>query len=73
MAASCANTIEQPECANASECRWQTWRAMKEVFAAGRTRAIGVSNFLRRHLDDLNDLLDVVQRRLRTPLMESAG
>lgn len=30
-----------------------TWRAMEEILASGRTRAIGVCNHLRHHLDDL--------------------
>ena len=30
-----------------------TWRAMEEILASGRTRAIGVCNFLPHHLDEL--------------------
>ncbi len=30
-----------------------TWRAMEEILASGRARAIGVSNFLPQHLDRL--------------------
>lgn len=33
--------------------RRETWRAMEAILASGRCRAIGVSNFLPRHLDDL--------------------
>ncbi len=31
----------------------ETWRAMEEIYAKGRVRAIGVSNFLVHHLEDL--------------------
>jgi diketogulonate reductase-like aldo/keto reductase len=33
--------------------RLESWRAMEELLAAGKARAIGVSNFLERHLDEL--------------------
>jgi len=36
-----------------------TWRAMEELQAAGRTRAIGVSNFLPKHLELLADTATV--------------
>ena len=31
----------------------ETWKALEQLYAEGRVRAIGVSNFLRRHLEDL--------------------
>ena len=31
----------------------ETWKAMEEIYASGRARAIGVSNFQRHHLDRL--------------------
>jgi methylglyoxal/glyoxal reductase len=31
----------------------ETWRALEEIYNQGRARAIGVSNFLIHHLDDL--------------------
>ena len=30
-----------------------TWKAMEELYAAGRIRSIGISNFLPRHIDEL--------------------
>jgi diketogulonate reductase-like aldo/keto reductase len=38
----------------------ETWRAMEEIQAAGKTRAIGVSNFLTHHLDLLLEHATVV-------------
>ncbi len=40
--------------------RLESWRAMEELLAAGKTRAIGVSNFLERHLDELLENAAVV-------------
>jgi diketogulonate reductase-like aldo/keto reductase len=31
----------------------ETWKALEQLYAEGRVRAIGVSNFLRKHLEDL--------------------
>jgi len=31
----------------------ETWKALEQIHAEGRVRAIGVSNFLRHHLEDL--------------------
>ncbi|MGD0590195.1 MAG: aldo/keto reductase [Bacteroidota bacterium] len=31
----------------------ETWKALEHLYAEGRVRAIGVSNFLRHHLEDL--------------------
>jgi diketogulonate reductase-like aldo/keto reductase len=38
----------------------ETWRAMEEIQASGKTRAIGVSNFLTHHLDVLLESANVV-------------
>ncbi|HET9690526.1 MAG TPA: aldo/keto reductase [Acidimicrobiales bacterium] len=38
----------------------ETWRAMEEIAATGRVRAIGVSNFQQSHLQRLFDETDVV-------------
>ncbi len=31
----------------------ETWRALEHLYSEGRVRAIGVSNFLKHHLEDL--------------------
>ena len=31
----------------------QAWQAMEEIYRSGRAKAVGVSNFLRHHLEDL--------------------
>ncbi len=36
-----------------------TWRAMEEILASGRTRAIGVCNFLAHHIDQLMESASV--------------
>lgn len=35
------------------KCLRESWRAMEELYESGKCRAIGVSNFLERHLDRL--------------------
>jgi diketogulonate reductase-like aldo/keto reductase len=35
------------------EVNAETWRAMEEIYKAGKARAIGVSNFLPHHVDEL--------------------
>lgn len=37
----------------------ETWKAMEEILAAGKARAIGVSNFRAHHLDELFKKADV--------------
>lgn len=40
---------------------WQgSWRALEEIYATGRAKAIGVSNFLQHHLEALLDFAKVV-------------
>ena len=40
--------------------RRESWRAMEELLATGAARAIGVSNFLEHHLDELLETATVV-------------
>lgn len=42
------------------ETRIEAWRDIEEIYVSGRARAIGVSNFLAHHLQDLLDKTDVV-------------
>jgi diketogulonate reductase-like aldo/keto reductase len=40
--------------------RLESWRALEKIHAEGRARAIGVSNFMRRHLEELLGVAKVV-------------
>jgi diketogulonate reductase-like aldo/keto reductase len=40
--------------------RGETWRALEEIYEKGRVRAIGVSNFTIRHLEELNETLELM-------------
>jgi len=40
--------------------RLESWRALEKIHAEGRARAIGVSNFMRRHLEELLAVAKVV-------------
>ena len=35
------------------DCHVETWRVMEAIYAGGRAKAIGVSNFLVHHLEDV--------------------
>jgi diketogulonate reductase-like aldo/keto reductase len=45
---------------SAKEFRQRTWRQMELQLESGRCKAIGVSNFLERHLDDLMETASVM-------------
>lgn len=34
-------------------CYLETWKAMEEIYRSGRAKAIGVSNFMQHHLEDI--------------------
>lgn len=38
----------------------ETWKALEKLYSEGKVRAIGVSNFLRHHLDDLLNSASIV-------------
>lgn len=41
-------------------CRQSTWRAMELIFERGKARAIGVSNFEEKHMQDILDMNSLV-------------
>ncbi|HSX23536.1 MAG TPA: aldo/keto reductase, partial [Candidatus Saccharimonadales bacterium] len=43
-----------------TEKRQDSWRAMTEIYRSGRAKAVGVSNFLVRHLEELSQTSDLV-------------
>ena len=45
---------------NWQEVNAETWRAMETIYRAGKARAIGVSNFLPRHLEPLLKTAEIV-------------
>ena len=40
--------------------RLESWRAMEKVLSHGKAKAIGVSNFMKRHIEELLDNSDIV-------------
>jgi len=53
-----------------------TWRAMEELLAAGRVRAIGVCNFLEPHLEELRSVANTqpaVDQVEHHPRLQQAG
>lgn len=49
-----------PEAADWRELDADTWRAMEELYRAGRVRAIGLSNFLPHHIENLLKYCEVM-------------
>ena len=49
--------LHWPECPDATpdpaDCLRGTWRAMEDLYESGKCRAVGVSNFLERHLEGI--------------------
>ncbi|MEP1445291.1 MAG: aldo/keto reductase [Paraglaciecola sp.] len=43
-----------------ADCYLQTWQVMEEIYRSGRAKAIGVSNFLIPHLEDILQNSDTV-------------
>lgn len=43
-----------------SDKRKDSWRAMSEIYKSGHAKAVGVSNFLVRHLEDIQEVSDIV-------------
>ncbi|MBK00392.1 MAG: oxidoreductase, partial [Euryarchaeota archaeon] len=41
-------------------CRKEVWRAMEEILETGKARAIGVSHYCKRHLQDILDIPNTV-------------
>jgi diketogulonate reductase-like aldo/keto reductase len=49
----------QPSVEHARNLRIDTWKAMEKLYEEGKCRAIGVSNFEKRHLDGLINENDI--------------
>lgn len=45
--------LPAPDCADWKQLDIDTWRAMEELYQEGRIRAIGLSNFLPHHIENL--------------------
>jgi diketogulonate reductase-like aldo/keto reductase len=42
------------------DLRLDSWRAMEKLLSEGKARAIGISNFMKRHVEELLDNTDIV-------------
>jgi diketogulonate reductase-like aldo/keto reductase len=56
----------------ATEKRGESWKALEEIFASGRAKAIGVSNYTARHLEELLANSKVVPAVNKNPCWSSA-
>lgn len=45
---------------NSKELNAETWKAMEKLYKSGRVKSIGVSNFLKHHLEDLLETAEIV-------------
>lgn len=41
------------------QCLRETWKAMEELYASGKCKAIGVSNFLQQHLEEISEICTI--------------
>lgn len=58
--------------ARANQRRLETWRQLERLYDSGRVRAIGVSNFLERHLEPLVEACSV-RPMVRQPAVPSSS
>ena len=48
-----------PESVDWKELDWESWRALEELYKKGKVRAIGVSNFLPHHLENIRKTAEI--------------
>lgn len=46
---------KSPTYERAHELRLESWRALEKLYNDGKCKSIGVSNYMKRHLDELVD------------------
>ena len=55
--------LPNPKYKDWKELDVETWRGLEELYKAGKVKAIGVSNFLLHHLENLNSIRDLHRKR----------